>query len=297
MMSNPVDREKTNPVFDFSADDHAVMLQDQVRLEAFKQAVTRVVKPGDVVTEIGTGTGILAAFAASVTKAPVFAIEYSEVTAKIAEQMFKGAGYTHVKVLRGQSYGITVEPSPDVLVTETIGAIGPEEHTVEICHDFKQRHPKLSKIIPSDLRVYAEPVSSKKLKRLEAEFYRDFESASFDTFQYSAIKPVLEQKWSEVIRFGFIPESEIAGSRVLLADYQLGVTEKPDFKKEIEVPEGADAIHLYFEAQMDPELILSTHYSDAFTHWKHAFVPCSKAHKRLRVSYEGGSQTLQIEWI
>ena len=297
-MIQPQDREKTNPVFDFSADDHAVMLADQTRLEVFKRAIQNQVKPSDVVAEIGTGTGILSAFAASCTKAPVFAIEYAEMTAKIAEQMFQNAGFTHVKVVQGQSYGIKLDPEPNVLVTETIGAIGPEEHTVEICHDFKKRHSALTKIIPSDLRVYAEPIRSKRIKKMESEFYHDFKSASFDTFQYSAIQPELEFQWSAVIRYGFLPESETASERVLLADYKLGVTEAPDFKKVVDLKGiDADAVHLYFEAQMDQDLILGTHYTEPFTHWKNAYVARPKDKSSLEISYVGGSQSLQVRWL
>ena len=119
-----------NPVYDFSATDHAVMLSDQVRLEAYHRAITNLVKEGMIVAEIGTGTGILSAYAAAKTKAPVFALEYFPSTAQMAEDMFKAAGLHQVKVMRGESYDITLSPSPEILITETIGAIGPEENIV-----------------------------------------------------------------------------------------------------------------------------------------------------------------------
>lgn len=287
-----------NPVYDFSADDHATMLGDQVRLEAYHRAISNQIKPGMVVAEVGTGTGILSAYAAAQTQAPVFAIEFSEKTAEIARAMMKAAGFKHVTVLQGESYGITLNPEPNVLVTETIGAIGPEENIVEICHDFKKRHPTLSKFIPSHLRIYAEPICSKRIDEMEQNFYDYFASASFGTFQYEAIKGELSHDWCSWIRFGSIADAETLGERVLLTDYVLGETELSAFSQQIVLDQNhlADAVHLYFEAELDPDVCLSTHYAEPETHWRHAYVSRPKGMTKLTVSYSSPSPTLLVNW-
>ena len=287
-----------NPVFDFSADDHATMLGDQIRLEAFHRAISNQVKPGMVVAEVGTGTGILSAYAASKTDAQVFAIEFYEKTAKIAGAMMKAAGLNQVKILNGESYGITLDPQPEILITETIGALGPEENIVEICHDFKKRHPKLVKFIPSKLRVYAEPIRSKRISNMEQEFYDYFSSASFGTFKYESIRDVLSQSWTSIVRYGSIYDAETMGSRTELANYILGETSISAFSQVVDLSQmpDAEAVHLYFETDLDESVLLSTHYSDPETHWRNAFVSRPKGMNRLTVSYSAASERLQAEW-
>ena len=285
-------------VYDFSAGDHAVMLGDQVRLDAYHEAITNQVKEGMVVAEIGTGTGILSAFAASKTKAPVFAIEYYGYSAKIAEEMMTAAKLDQVKVMRGKSFDLTLDPQPDILITETIGAIGPEENIVEICHDFKKRHPNIKSIIPSRIRVCAEPIRSTKLVGWEQNFYDYFASASFGTFDYKAIRPTLEKIWCSQVRYDTLGDAESLGDSIVLAEYVLGETELSTFSREIDLGElqTVDAVHLYFEAVLDQDLILTTHFSEPETHWRHAYVSRPTNGNKLTVSFESGSTCLIPNW-
>jgi hypothetical protein len=60
---------------------HVAMLDDGVRTSAFLAALRRVVGPEDVVVDIGTGTGILAAGAAQAGARHVYAIEATPMAA------------------------------------------------------------------------------------------------------------------------------------------------------------------------------------------------------------------------
>jgi predicted RNA methylase len=287
-----------NPIYDFSTGDHAVMVGDQVRLELYRRAIQNQVKPGMVVAEVGTGTGILSAFAAAQTREPVFAIEYAELSAQMAEDMMNAAGFDHVKIMRGKSSAFTLTPVPQILITETIGAIGPEENIVEICHDFKKRHPSLSKIIPSRLRVCAEPIRSQAVKYAEQDFFEAFASASFGQFNYEAIRGTLARIWSAQIRFDSLAGAETMGEPIVLTDYELGVTANSAFKSTIDLsalPQ-ANAVHLYFEAELDEEVMLSTHYDLPVTHWGNAYVSKPEGYERLTISYSSPADTLAVRW-
>ena len=274
------------------------MLGDHIRLDAYHQAIKSQVKPGMVVAEIGTGTGILSAYAAAQTKAPIFAIEFKESFAFLTQKMMKAAGLDHVQVLQGKSFDVLLNPAPQILVTETIGAIGPEEHIVEICYDFKKRHPSIQSIIPSRLRMYAEPIRSVRIHESEQVFLDYFSSASYGSFDYEAIRPELLENRSTHLLYDSLTDAETVGSRVLLADYVLGETATPAFSHDLEVAKDSDldAYHLYFEAVLDENLILSTHYSQPETHWGNAYVRRPDGGKILNLSYEESVGWLVPTW-
>ena len=291
-----------NPVYDFSVGDHAVMLGDQIRLEAYHRAITNQVKEGMVVAEIGTGTGILSAYAATRTQAQIFALECYPSTAQMAEDMHRAAGFNQVKILRGESYGITLDPQPQILITETIGAIGPEENIVELCHDFKKRHPAIAKFIPARLKMYAEPIRSKRIVEAERTFYDYFASASFGKFDFKSIRPGLSKIWTSEIRYGSLSDAVAAGECKLLADYEMGVTEKSEFIQTLDFSENQnddqpmDAVHLFFEAELDSEVLLTSHRADPETHWRHAYVAKPKEFNQLVVSYDSTVGHLEVRW-
>ena len=285
-------------VYDFSTGDHAVMLGDQVRLDAFYKAISNQVKEGMTVAEIGTGTGILSAFAASKTSAPIYAIEFYEQSAMLAESMMKAAKFNQVKVIRGKSFDVTLPTQPEIIITETIGALGPEENIVEICHDFKKRHPSIQTFIPARLRVYAEPISSKYLKSSEIGFYNYFDCASFGSFDYKAIRPELEKSRCSTILYDSIADSKSEGAPILLTEYVMGVSELSTFSAVVDLsslPE-AEAVHLYFEADLDHDVIISTHYSKPETHWRHAYVSRPVKGKQLTVSYGSSDMMFKAAW-
>jgi len=66
---------------DYFADLHAQerMLADEHRMAFYHNAITRHIKPGDRVIDLGTGTGILAAFASRQGAAQVYAVDHSSI--------------------------------------------------------------------------------------------------------------------------------------------------------------------------------------------------------------------------
>ena len=61
---------------------HELLLADTVRMNAYRDGIRRNVKPGDVVVDLGTGTGILAMLAAQQRAKVVHAIELSDMIAR-----------------------------------------------------------------------------------------------------------------------------------------------------------------------------------------------------------------------
>lgn len=138
---------------------HTRMLNDRGRTQRFLDAIAEVVRPGDVVLDIGTGTGILAMAAARAGARRVFAIEGGPVAAA-ARQLIAANGYAdRIEVLSGHSTELELPERADVLITETLGNAPLTEQILETVLDARKRllKPK-ARIIPETVRVFAHPL-------------------------------------------------------------------------------------------------------------------------------------------
>ncbi|WP_428244213.1 hypothetical protein [Gynuella sp.] len=104
---------------------HADMLSDKVRLESFRKAINEVVEENDIAVDIGTG--ILASYACKRTKHKGYALEYFSSTAEIAKTMFEKNSVPNVTALNCSSFSKPIDITPDVVISETIGRLGPED--------------------------------------------------------------------------------------------------------------------------------------------------------------------------
>jgi hypothetical protein len=143
-----------------STEHHVSMLADTDRTFAFKRAIEEVVKPGDVVLEIGTGTGILSVFAARAGAKKVYAIEAYGL-GPVAQQVFEKNGVgDRVELIRGWSTQVTLPERANVLVTETIGNEPLGERIVDTVFDARNRLLTANaRLIPSHIRVVGRLVS------------------------------------------------------------------------------------------------------------------------------------------
>lgn len=139
---------------------HIAMLGDRRRTESFIEAVRQVVRPGDVVVDIGTGTGVLAIAAAQAGAARVYAVEAAGI-GKLAEANFAANGFEdRISLVAGWSMDVALPERADVLVSEIIGNQFVDEHIVEVTHDAGQRFLKPgAHMIPRHVNIFALPVA------------------------------------------------------------------------------------------------------------------------------------------
>lgn len=139
---------------------HIRMLNDRARTSSFQQAIREQVAKGDIVLDIGTGTGILAATAAQSGAEHVYAIEQSSM-ADIAARFFAANGLSdRITVIRGYSTDIEIPQRANVLVSEILGNDPLAEGILHVTADAIDRHLKPdAKFIPRSVDLYAIPYS------------------------------------------------------------------------------------------------------------------------------------------
>jgi SAM-dependent methyltransferase len=107
---------------------HRWMLRDLERNEAYRRAIAHVVKPGDVVLDVGAGTGILSIFAAAAGARRVYAVERTTI-ADVARQLIESNGYSAcIEVLQSDLEEVTLPEKVDVIISEWMGGFGVDEN-------------------------------------------------------------------------------------------------------------------------------------------------------------------------
>lgn len=160
-------------------DEHREYLSDPVRLGAYERAIPEVVRPGDVVLDLGAGTGILGLLACRAGAAKVYAIEETSLiglTREIARANGLGDRITHIK-----EYSAHVDlPEPvDVVVCDQIGRFGLEAGVIEYYDDVRRRLLKPGgRLVPAALELSVAPVERPDLAA-QIEFWMS-RPAGFD---------------------------------------------------------------------------------------------------------------------
>ncbi len=139
--------------------EHARMLHDDRRTSDYVAALSQAVRPGDVVLDIGTGSGVLAIAAARAGAKQVYAVEASDI-AEAAERVFalNDMG-DRITLVAGWSREIELPEPADLLVSEVIGNEPFEEEILETTLDARRRLLKPgARLIPNALTLFARPL-------------------------------------------------------------------------------------------------------------------------------------------
>jgi SAM-dependent methyltransferase len=116
-------------------------LKDEVRTFAFRDAIRAVVRPGDVVVDVGAGSGILSFFAAEAGAAQVFAVEIDPVSAAALRHSvaLNPAIADRVRVVEGDAAVVALPGSVDVVVAEIIETGLLDEQQVPVLNALRRR--------------------------------------------------------------------------------------------------------------------------------------------------------------
>jgi predicted RNA methylase len=96
-------------------------LLDQRRTRAFEAAIRQAVRPGDVVMDAGTGSGILALFAARAGAQKVFAVELDPEVAAMTQRTFRANQEgRRISLISSDLRNVTLDRPVDVLVMELL---------------------------------------------------------------------------------------------------------------------------------------------------------------------------------
>lgn len=139
-------------------DEHREYLQDSSRLAAFRAAIRERVRPGDVIVDLGAGTGVLGLLACEAGAARVYAIESTgmiEVARSIARANGFGERIVH---LHGMSNHVALPEPADGIVCDQIGRFGFDGGVLEFVADARRFLKPGAWTVPDSIELQVAPV-------------------------------------------------------------------------------------------------------------------------------------------
>ena len=254
---------------------HEEMLSDAVRVDAYHRGIRRGVTPGDVVLDLGTGTGLLAFMASRAGAAKVYAVEHSDFI-EVAREIGRHNGFTNVEFVQANSRDFTPPEPIDVVLHEQMGDELFNENMLENLLDLRDRVlAPGGRILPGRFRLFIEPVTFRAEMRV-----RRFHNIELpDGIDLSAMETSTALAPYDTDRFGQFwarPGAVAAtiGTPRPVVEFDVATLESPaalprhhDLERVATADAIVDGACVWFEAHFDDETTLSTSPLGPNTSW------------------------------
>jgi protein arginine N-methyltransferase 1 len=247
---------------------HAFLLNDAVRTLSYREAIRRVVRLGDVVADLGTGSGILAFFAAQAGASQVFAVEYAPVI-HLAERAASINGMAdRITFINGNALAVELPRPADVLVSEAMEVLGTHQ-TVRAVIQARPRWLKPGgRVIPERLRICLAPVQAPKAYSFAAlEAAQDYGMS---------LAPLKDTLLNMVYSVALQPDQMLAAPQVVYElDLATATSATVDAEASFRITRAGTLHGLggWFEAGLAPGIVLRTAPDAPETSWHQAFLP------------------------
>jgi len=302
--SGAQDAQMSRPTDEYLAEysrifDHVGMLQDHERMRAYHDAIKLNAAAhfaGKVVLDIGSGTGVLAVWAAQAGAARVYAVEASGIGAHTKAMVASHGFSSVVTVLRGRMEEVELPEKVDVIVSEWMGYFLLRESFVQSVLRARDEWLKPTGVLyPSHARILIAPMAAPAFR---AKRERDLESwmADWDDLaseldeRYSLNLGVLRAAYEEEQQEyafreawqGAVPGQLVSGEPIELLSLDMHTASHSDFfgwSRTVNVPaSAAEPVHAlcgWFDVRFcgrddspaDECIELSTSPLKAQTHW------------------------------
>jgi protein arginine N-methyltransferase 1 len=144
-------------------DEHREYLRDAPRLEAFERAINAVVRPGDVVIDLGSGTGVLGILACRAGARRVYAIEAGGLIEMARAIALANGVADRIVYVNRHSSDVSLPEQGDVLVADFLGGLGFEAGIFGLYSDAARWLAPGARLIPSSIEMHVGPVDDAAL--------------------------------------------------------------------------------------------------------------------------------------
>jgi type I protein arginine methyltransferase len=252
---------------------HDRMLADRARIESYWEAFEKHIGEGDVVIDIGAGTGVLSFFAAS-QGAQVHAVEHGPVI-EAAKAVARDNGIDNVEFHRANSRALELPVKADAIIHEQIGDALFDERAVENIADARDRLLKPGgKIYPALLDLYIEPVQLRDDLRAPFAWEQRLHGVDFGAIEeFAELSHSYLYKSLRPFPFGqFLSRPEPVVSIDLQTANAADLPTEISYLRPVTASGILDGFCVYFEARFDEEIGFSSSPELPTTNWANPFL-------------------------
>lgn len=143
----------TDPVFQ--------CLIDKKRVNAFKKVIKNKISKGDIVVDLGSGSGIMAFFAAKYGAAKIYAVEANECLYKILKKNVESSIYKgKIEIIHGDATTVVIPEKVNMVICEMIATGLFDECQIPAMNNIQKYLKKDAKILPFHFENYLELVNA-----------------------------------------------------------------------------------------------------------------------------------------
>jgi type I protein arginine methyltransferase len=276
---------------------HRSMISDRTRTFSFRDAINEVVRRDSVVVDLGSGTGILAVFAAKAGAARVYAIERTGMI-DVARRIAARNGIDNITWLFGDSSEVELPEPCTVLVSECLGYFALQENMLtDLLHFREGWLVPDGALIPQDVTLSLVPVECPQAYD-NVDFWssagRDYDIDFEDLRQIGA---------NSTYRHRF-EESELLAEPVSVAQLDLRSAAEVTVNIECQLSVNRSGIFHgvagYFGARLSDSVYLDTR-PGSVTHWQQEFFPASRPYRveagqRVDITVTSHLAKAMVDW-
>jgi predicted RNA methylase len=197
MMSNEASTQVAFTPYEIS-----FCLHDVVRTRMWKEAIEDTVKPGDVVVDAGSGTGILGVFAALAGAKKVYCIELHPRFVDLIEHLAARNGVSDViEVIHADATTVDIAEPVDVLICELLCTGQFFEPQVQVVNHLRQFMKPDGSVIPKRVRSFVRLMDAQEMLygvRIDTDSRSVVLDADepvstkvrYDTIEFSSVSPL-----------------------------------------------------------------------------------------------------------
>ena len=285
---------------------HEALLGDRVRMRAYGEAIAAAVRPGDVVLDLGCGSGILSMMAARAGARKVYAVDRAAVLDDARETARRNRLDGRIEFIRSTFDDLELPERADLVVHELIGSRFWDEGLLAAIAQARRRHlAPGGRLLPFRIDVFVAPTSHVSELERSLAFWRK-RHHGFDLGAFGRL--ALEQGVTDALAPGNIAlrdtGSFLAPAKQLLAlDLRRASSLPERVMTSFRLARGPRVTGLcaFLRVHLDRRRSFSTGPDRTGTHWGQVFLPAFEPlvvarGARLRVSLSMAERARDWRW-